>query len=86
MAQLWNWILLLDEADAFLAQRSEDDIGRYLFVSVFLRILEYYEGILFLASNRVGVFSEAFKSRIHVALYYPPLRCRQTERRSGIPI
>ena len=42
-------------------------------VSVFLRVLEYYSGILFLTTNKVGHFDEAFKSRIHVALYYPPL-------------
>ncbi|KAL1631198.1 hypothetical protein SLS56_004445 [Neofusicoccum ribis] len=40
---------------------------------VFLRVLEYYEGILILTSNRVGTLDEAFKSRIQVALQYPPL-------------
>lgn len=39
-------------------------------VSVFLRTLEYYSGILFLTSNREGSIDEAFKSRIHVALHY----------------
>lgn len=38
--------------------------------SVFLRILEYYDGILILTSNRVGIFDEAFKSRIQVSLHY----------------
>ena len=45
---------------------------------VFLRVLEYYTGILFLTTNRVGAFDEAFKSRIHISLYYPPLEERQT--------
>ena len=45
---------------------------------MFLRTLEYYEGILFLTTNRVGVFDEAFKSRIHISLYYPPLKQEQT--------
>lgn len=40
---------------------------------VFLRSLEYYDGILILTSNRVGIFDEAFKSRIQVALHYPTL-------------
>jgi hypothetical protein len=40
---------------------------------VFLRVLEYYSGILFLTTNRVGALDEAFKSRIHLPLYYPPL-------------
>jgi hypothetical protein len=37
----------------------------------FLRALEYYQGILFLTTNRVGSFDDAFISRIHVQLYYP---------------
>lgn len=45
---------------------------------VFLRTLEYYEGVLFLTTNRVGVFDEAFKSRIHMSLYYPSLNQTQT--------
>lgn len=35
--------------------------------------MEYYTGILVLTTNRVGTIDEAFKSRIHVVLYYPPL-------------
>ena len=40
---------------------------------VFLRVLEYYSGILILTTNRVGQFDEAIKSRIHISLYYPNL-------------
>ena len=47
-------------------------------VSVFLRVLEYYSGILFLTTNKIGHFDEAMKSRIHVSLYYPPLDKRST--------
>lgn len=35
--------------------------------------MEYYSGILFLTTNRVGDFDEAFTSRIHISLYYPEL-------------
>lgn len=45
---------------------------------LFLRVLEYYTGILFLTTNRVGAFDMAFKSRIHISLYCPPLTARQT--------
>lgn len=48
-------------------------IKSFLTVVVFLRVLEYYQGILFLTTNRVGAFDEAFKSRIHISLYYPEL-------------
>ncbi|KAI9648287.1 hypothetical protein NHQ30_002919 [Ciborinia camelliae] len=45
---------------------------------IFLRVLEYYRGILFLTTNRVGAFDEAFTSRIHVSLYYPQLDLNST--------
>jgi hypothetical protein len=38
-----------------------------------LRALEYFQGILFLTTNRVGQFGEAFLSRIHVSIGYDPL-------------
>ena len=37
---------------------------------MFLRVLEYYDGIMILTTNRVGTFDEAFKSRIHLAIRY----------------
>jgi hypothetical protein len=61
--------MLLDEADVFLAKRNRDDYQRNSIVSVFLRMLKYYTGLLFLTSNHVGTFDEAFKSRIHISLY-----------------
>lgn len=42
-------------------------------VSVFLRVLEYYSGILFLTTNRVATFDDAFKSRIHIPIRYTDL-------------
>lgn len=78
LAHLWDCVLLLDEADVFLAQRSNMDMKRNALVSVFLRVLEYYNGLLFLTTNRVGTIDEAFKSRIHLSLYYPPLDKTQT--------
>ncbi|KAJ4404365.1 hypothetical protein N0V82_010505 [Gnomoniopsis sp. IMI 355080] len=80
LANKWNCILLLDEADAFLSQRSAFDTERNAMVSVFLQALEYYDGILFLTTNRVGQMDEAFQSRIHLKLYYQPLDEKQTEQ------
>lgn len=57
----------------FSAKRSGENIARNGLVSVFLRVLEYYAGLLFITTNRVGTFDEAFRSRIHLCLYYPPL-------------
>ena len=78
LAELWDCVLLLDEADVFLARRTNTDIKRNSLVSVFLRVLEYFTGVLFLTTNRVGAFDEAFKSRIHISLYYPPLDAEKT--------
>ncbi|KAJ5836217.1 hypothetical protein N7447_002243 [Penicillium robsamsonii] len=73
LAHKWGCVLLLDEADVFLKRRNDTDLPRNAIVSVFLRTLEYYSGILFLTTNRVGQIDRAFKSRIHVSLYYPKL-------------
>ncbi|KFA78598.1 hypothetical protein S40288_06974 [Stachybotrys chartarum IBT 40288] len=49
----------------------------HLKLPVFLRVLDYYNGILFLTTNRAGVLDEAFKSRIHYKIYYPDLTREQ---------
>ncbi|KAJ5614475.1 ATPase AAA-type core [Penicillium herquei] len=72
-AKKWNAIVLLDEADVYLETRSSNDLRRNSIVSVFLRALDYFQGILFLTTNRVGSFDEAFMSRIHVQIGYDPL-------------
>ena len=47
---------------------------------MFLRILEYYQGILFLTTNRIVTFDLAFKSRIHLALKYNALDASQRKQ------
>ena len=73
IAHSWGAVLLLDEADIFLEKRTIQDIHRNALVSIFLRLLEYFQGILFLTTNRVETFDDAFQSRIHVALRYGEL-------------
>lgn len=73
MATKWNAILLLDEADVFLAQRSSHDVQGNKVASIFLRLLEHYEGILFLTTSRPGDIDDVFQSRIHVTLRYEEL-------------
>ncbi|KFY16465.1 hypothetical protein V492_01308 [Pseudogymnoascus sp. VKM F-4246] len=73
LATHWGAIVLIDEADVFLEQRTIHDLTRNCLVSLFLRTLEYYEGILFLTTNRLTSFDLAFKSRIHLALKYTAL-------------
>ncbi|KAF4311171.1 ATPase AAA-type core [Botryosphaeria dothidea] len=64
--------MLIDEADIYMEHRQVQDLVRNNLVAGFLRALEYYQGILFLTTNRVGTFDEAFISRIHIMIYYPP--------------
>jgi hypothetical protein len=70
VAMIWDAVLLLDEADIFLEQRDEHNIARNAMVGVFLRLLEYHNGVLFLTTNRVKQIDPAFYSRISVALHY----------------
>ena len=73
LAEKWNAVLLIDEADVYLEKRSTSDLRRNSLVSVFLRAMEYYRGLLFLTTNRVGHFDDAFVSRIHVVISYEDL-------------
>lgn len=79
LAHKWGCVLLLDEADVFLAKRNRSDLRHNAVTSVFLRSLEYYAGILFLTTNRVGVIDPAFKSRIQMSLFYPKLSLAVTK-------
>ncbi|KAL8678206.1 MAG: hypothetical protein Q9186_005424 [Xanthomendoza sp. 1 TL-2023] len=79
-AVTWGAILVLDEADVFLQERDYENLERNALVSIFLRTLEYFNGILFLTTNRVGTFDQAFQSRIHITLGLPILdQPRRTE-------
>lgn len=73
LGENWNAVVLLDEADVFLAKRSEHDLMRNAIVSVFLRELEYYQGIIILTTNMAPEIDQAFQSRIHFSLQYPDL-------------
>eukprot|EP00801_Mesodinium_rubrum_P000675 Mrub_00675.p2 GENE.Mrub_00675~~Mrub_00675.p2 ORF type:complete len:644 (-),score=373.39 Mrub_00675:172-2103(-) len=70
VACYWDAVILLDEADIFLERRSDNDIHRNAMVGIFLRLLEYHNGVMFLTTNRVRRFDEAFHSRISIALHY----------------
>ncbi|KAJ3554335.1 hypothetical protein NM688_g3159 [Phlebia brevispora] len=80
LATAWKAVVLIDEADVFLERRSKEDLKRNAMVSVFLRQLEYYPGILILTTNRVDIFDEAIQSRIHVSLSYSHLTADTRER------
>lgn len=72
-ASIWKAVVLIDEADVFLEARksgSDSAFNSNNMVAIFLKQLEYFQGILFLTSNRVGVFDQAIRSRLHLAMQY----------------
>eukprot|EP00040_Diaphanoeca_grandis_P031959 m.192468 g.192468 ORF g.192468 m.192468 type:complete len:883 (+) comp32468_c1_seq3:168-2816(+) len=69
----WRALVLIDEAEMLLERRMVNDITRNAIVCVMLRLIEYYQGILFLTSNRVNNLDPAFQSRVTCALRYDHL-------------
>ena len=72
LAYHWKALVLMDEADVFVQARSIDS-HQNARISVFLRKLEYNQGIMFLTTNRVRDFDDAIQSRITLAVRYEPL-------------
>ena len=58
----------------FLEERAPKDIARNGVVSVFLRTMEYYQGIMLLTTNRVTEFDPAALSKIHLKVKYDDLK------------
>jgi hypothetical protein len=68
-AEAWKCILLLDEADVYISKRG-DDLARNAVVAAFLRTLEYFNGLLFLTTNRVDDIDDAILSRMIATIGY----------------
>ena len=66
-------MVLFDEADVFMASRNPQDIARNELVSIFLRELEYFRGIIFLTTNLYSTIDTAFRSRVNIHLLFEPL-------------
>ena len=79
LAARWRAVLLFDEADVFLESRSSttSDLTRNALVSVLLRVLEYYSGILILTTNRINQFDIAVVSRVNLGIQYEDLTMPQ---------
>ena len=68
----WNAVLQFDECEIFLASRGTN-LERSAIVGIFLRLLDYYRGLLFLTTNRPEVLDAAVLSRVMLRLAYPDL-------------
>ena len=67
--QEWDCILLLDEADVFVCERGANLVQNAI-VSVFLRVLEYFEGLMFMTTNRSDNIDDAIISRCAAIIDY----------------
>ncbi|KAL8932369.1 MAG: hypothetical protein Q9216_006865 [Gyalolechia sp. 2 TL-2023] len=82
LAERWGAVLLIDEADVFLDSRGskgEADLSKNALVSVMLRVLEYFKGILIMTTNRVMTFDVAMLSRCHYAVNFKSLTLQQEQ-------
>ncbi|MDB5909708.1 MAG: ATPase central domain protein [Massilia sp.] len=72
-AMRWDAILLLDEADVYI-RRRDNDLEHNAIVAEFLRTLEYFNGLLFMTTNRIGDVDDAILSRCIATIHYdtPP--------------
>ena len=68
-AERWKAILLIDEADVYVYARGKD-IQQNAIVGVFLRVLEYFRGVLFMTSNRGTEIDDAIMSRATAWIQY----------------
>jgi len=69
-AEAWKAILLIDEAEIVLEKRTFERMTQNSWISVFLRKLEYYKGILILTTNLIHCIDEAFESRISYPIQF----------------
>ncbi len=65
----WDAILLLDEADVYIRCR-DNDLEHNAIVAEFLRTLEYFNGLLFMTTNRIGDVDDAIRSRCIATIEY----------------
>ncbi len=68
----WNAIILFDEVDIFLAKR-DFNLERTAIVGIFLRLMDYFQGVMFLTTNRPEVLDYAIRSRVTLKIDYPEL-------------
>lgn len=68
-AKRWNAVLLLDEADVFVTQRGAD-LNRDAIVAEFLRVMEHFDGLMFMTTNLSNVIDEAILSRCAAIVPY----------------
>ncbi|KAK3364014.1 hypothetical protein B0T25DRAFT_597698 [Lasiosphaeria hispida] len=75
LCQRWKALLLLDEADVFLSACSPAAAAsdRNEMACIFLKKLEYYQGVVILTTNLAATIDHAFRPRVDLFLQYANL-------------
>ena len=73
LAAHWGALVLLDEGDALVERRQHGQLLLNSMTGVLLRLLEAFDGALFITSNRAASFDPAALSRVTLAVRYEPL-------------
>lgn len=75
ISHILNYLLTIDrdEADVFLQLRKRSELEQNALVSVLLRELEYFHGVLIMTTNRIVSIDYAVQSRIHYAVRFKEL-------------
>eukprot|EP00833_Pecoramyces_ruminatium_P007708 jgi/Orpsp1_1/1181740/evm.model.c7180000078411.1 len=74
LASHWGSLILLDEGDALVEKRRSGQLMLNSMTSILLRLLESFDGTLFITSNRAASFDPAALSRVTLAIEYKPLQ------------
>ncbi|MEU7631795.1 AAA family ATPase [Nocardia sp. NPDC049220] len=67
----WDAVLLIDEADVLVGTRG-NDLARNALTAEFLRVLEYFDRLAFLTTNRPYDIDDAIRSRCAAVITYQP--------------
>ncbi|KAK2603342.1 hypothetical protein N8I77_009806 [Diaporthe amygdali] len=70
LAQIFDAVVLVPEADPYVARAPMADGGRSDVISVFWACLEVYRGVVILTTSRTGMFDAVALSQITLPIYY----------------
>lgn len=73
LTKRWDAIVLIDEVDVFAQKRNSTNIENNAMTAIFLRMIERFEGIMFMTTNMQDNLDEAFVSRATLTLQYRDL-------------
>lgn len=73
LAAHWDALVLLDEGDALVEKRMPGQLLLNSMTGVLLRLLEGFDGSLFITSNRASSFDPAALSRVTLAVRFEAL-------------